>query len=56
MTSVLILLTFPEDVRNYYRTMVSSAFPELTVDGGKGPRLAYAVPIAAGTMVALWLR
>jgi uncharacterized protein (DUF849 family) len=32
MTSVLILLTFPEDVRNYYRTMVSSAFPELTVD------------------------
>jgi phosphoglycerate dehydrogenase-like enzyme len=32
MTSVLILLTFPENVRNYYRTMVSSAFPELTVD------------------------
>jgi prepilin peptidase CpaA len=30
--------------------------PELTLEHGRGPRLAYAVPIFAGTMVRLWLR
>jgi prepilin peptidase CpaA len=30
--------------------------PELTLQHGRSPRLAYAVPILAGTMVRLWLR
>jgi len=30
--------------------------PDLTLEHGRGPRLAYAVPILAGTMVAIWLR
>ena len=30
--------------------------PELTLAAGRGPRLAYAVPILAGTAVMLWLR
>jgi len=30
--------------------------PELTLATGKGPRLAYAAPILAGTVVAIWLR
>ena len=30
--------------------------PALTLHGATGPRLAYAVPIAIGTMVTLWLR
>jgi len=30
--------------------------PELTLAQGKGPRLAYAVPIFLGTLGALWLR
>jgi prepilin peptidase CpaA len=30
--------------------------PELTLQHARGPRLAYAVPILAGTMVRLWLR
>jgi prepilin peptidase CpaA len=30
--------------------------PELTLAEGTGPRLAYALPILAGTVVALWLR
>lgn len=29
--------------------------PELTLEHGRGPRLAYAVPILAGTVVTLWL-
>lgn len=32
------------------------SLPELTLQHGRGPRLAYAVPILAGTMVRLWLR
>lgn len=31
-------------------------FPELTLTTSRGPRLAYAVPILAGTLVMLWLR
>jgi prepilin peptidase CpaA len=30
--------------------------PELTLATSRGPRLAYAVPILAGTLVMLWLR
>jgi prepilin peptidase CpaA len=30
--------------------------PELTLQHGRSPRLAYGVPILAGTMVRLWLR
>ena len=30
--------------------------PELTLASGRGPRLAYAVPILAGTVVMLWQR
>jgi prepilin peptidase CpaA len=30
--------------------------PDLTLEHGRGPRLAYAVPILAGTVVRLWLR
>ena len=29
---------------------------DVTLDAARGPRLAYAVPIAIGTMVTLWLR
>jgi prepilin peptidase CpaA len=30
--------------------------PELTLERGGGPRLAYAIPILVGTVVTLWLR
>ena len=30
--------------------------PEVTLERTRGPRLAYAVPIAIGTMVTLWLK
>jgi prepilin peptidase CpaA len=30
--------------------------PDLTLAGGKGPRLAYAVPITIGLVATLWLR
>jgi hypothetical protein len=30
--------------------------PELTLDRGKGLRLPYALPIAAGLVVTLWQR
>ena len=30
--------------------------PELTLERSAGPRLAYAVPICAGTVLTLWLR
>jgi prepilin peptidase CpaA len=29
---------------------------ELTLEGARGPRLAYALPIAIGTLVTLWLK
>ena len=29
---------------------------ELTLQGARGPRLAYAFPIAIGTLVTLWLK
>lgn len=30
--------------------------PEVTLESGTGPRLAYAIPIALGTVTTLWLR
>ena len=30
--------------------------PEMTLERGEGPRLAYAIPIFAGALVAVWLR
>ena len=32
------------------------ALPELTLETSKAPKLAYAIPIFAGTMVAIWLK
>jgi prepilin peptidase CpaA len=29
---------------------------ELTLEGARGPRIAYALPIAIGTLVTLWLK
>jgi len=40
----------------YWRTVGIAASPQLTLESGKAPRLAYAVPIAVGTVVTLWLR
>ena len=31
------------------------ALPQLTLETSEGPRLAYAIPIFAGTVVAIWL-
>ncbi len=53
----------------YFRRMLENAYlllahfrvagvrphPELRLDRGKGPRLPYAVPIAVGTVAAMWL-
>jgi prepilin peptidase CpaA len=40
----------------YWRAVGPRPLPELTLDGARGPRLAYAVPVAIGTMVTLWLK
>ena len=40
----------------YWRAVGVRPLPELTLDAGKGPRLPYAIPIAVGAMVTLWLR
>jgi prepilin peptidase CpaA len=40
----------------HWRVAGVQPLPELTLEGTRGPRLAYAVPIAIGTMVTLWLR
>ena len=40
----------------HWRVMGIRPLPEMTLEGAQGPRLAYAVPIAIGTMVTLWLR
>jgi prepilin peptidase CpaA len=48
LSNVNLLLT-------HWRVAGLRALPEITLDGSKGPRLAYAVPILAGTVVAVWL-
>jgi len=40
----------------HWRVSGIRPMPELTLERGRGPRLAYAVPIAVGTAVALWAR
>jgi prepilin peptidase CpaA len=47
--NVYLLLT-------HWRVVGVRPLPELTLDHGRAPRLAYAVPILAGMMVTLWLR
>ena len=39
-----------------WRTVGPSRVSELTLSESKGPRLAYAVPIGIGAIVALWIR
>ena len=40
----------------YWRMHGVRPLPEITLEHSRGPRLAYAVPILAGTMVSLWLK
>ena len=49
ITNVWSLLT-------YWRIVGLRPAPELTLSTHQGPRLAYAVPVLAGLMVALWLQ
>ena len=40
----------------YWGAVKPGPVPSLTLADAKGPRLPYAVPIAVGTVLALWLR
>jgi prepilin peptidase CpaA len=40
----------------HWRVFGVRPLPQVTLEAAKGPRLAYAVPIAIGTMVTLWLK
>jgi prepilin peptidase CpaA len=40
----------------HWRVAGVRPLPALTLQGAKGPRLAYAFPIAIGTVVTLWLK
>lgn len=40
---------------SHFRVAGVRPHPDLTLERGKGPRLPYALPIAAGTVVAMWL-
>ncbi len=39
----------------YWRTVGIRPVPDLTLDSPAAPRLAYAIPILAGTVITLWL-
>ena len=39
----------------HWRVAGARALPQLTLETSEGPRLAYAIPIFAGTVVAIWL-
>ena len=39
----------------HWRIAGIRALPQLTLETSQGPRLAYAIPIFAGTVVAIWL-
>ena len=39
----------------YWRAVGLRPLPEVSLDCGKGPRLAYAVPVFAGLVTTLWL-
>jgi hypothetical protein len=47
LSNMMLLLT-------HWRVAGLRALPEITLEGSKGPRLAYAIPIFAGTVVAIW--
>ena len=40
----------------HWRVMGVRPLEQVTLEGTRGPRLAYAVPISIGTLVTLWLR
>jgi prepilin peptidase CpaA len=40
----------------HWRVAGIRALPQLTLETSEGPKLAYAIPIFAGTMVAIWLK
>jgi prepilin peptidase CpaA len=40
----------------HWRVAGMAAVPELTLQHGRGPKLAYGVSILAGTMVTIWVR
>jgi prepilin peptidase CpaA len=40
----------------FWRVMGPRPMPSLTLQSGSAPRVAYAAPILAGTVVTLWLR
>lgn len=40
----------------HWRVAGIRALPQLTLDTAEGPKLAYAIPIFTGTMVAIWLK
>lgn len=40
----------------FWRTAGLRPHPTLTLDSHQGPRLAYAIPISVGAIVALWLQ
>jgi prepilin peptidase CpaA len=40
----------------HWRVMGMRPLEDVTLTGTRGPRLAYAVPIAIGTVVTLWLK
>jgi prepilin peptidase CpaA len=40
----------------YWRLVGPRPLPTVTLEGSRGPRLAYAIPISIGTMVTLWLK
>jgi prepilin peptidase CpaA len=41
---------------SHWRAVGVRPLPEISLDGGAGPRLAYAIPIFAGLLVNVWLR
>ncbi|MET0211871.1 MAG: A24 family peptidase [Vicinamibacterales bacterium] len=41
---------------NHWRMSGIQPLPAVTLESGRGPRLAYAVPIAIGTVTTLWLK
>jgi hypothetical protein len=42
-------------VLTYWAVVGIGPVPDLTLESAKTPRLAYAIPMFAGTVVSLWL-
>jgi hypothetical protein len=40
----------------HWRESGVKPLPALTLEGSRGPRLPYALPITAGAVAAIWLR